>query len=106
MSSLAKITNPENSTEFKLVKDSSYNRKNDLLIKNTIPITLHENLLTFRDSSKVFDLNGDVLEMITNENYNVDLAKLSDKKLMYDFAKELNFDSKLKAINLLQIDFF
>ena len=26
--------------------------------------------------------------MITNGNYNVDLASLADKKLMYDFAKE------------------
>ena len=32
--------------------------------------------------------------MITSKNYNVDLATLSDKKLMYDFAKEMNFDSK------------
>ena len=30
--------------------------------------------------------------MITNKNYNVDLASLSDKKLMYNFAKEINFD--------------
>ena len=30
--------------------------------------------------------------MITNKNYNVDLASLSDKKLMYDFAKEMHFD--------------
>ena len=32
--------------------------------------------------------------MITNKNYNVDLASLSDKELLYDFAKELNFDLK------------
>ena len=32
--------------------------------------------------------------MITNKNYNVDLASLSDKKLMNDFAKEKNFDVK------------
>ena len=32
--------------------------------------------------------------MITNNNYNVDLASLADKKLMYDFAKERNFDLK------------
>ena len=32
--------------------------------------------------------------MITNKNYNVDLASLADKKLMYDFAKEMNFDLK------------
>ena len=30
--------------------------------------------------------------MISNRNYNVDLAILSDKKLLYDFAEELNFD--------------
>ena len=32
--------------------------------------------------------------MITNKNYNVDLASLQDMKLMYDFAKEMNFDTK------------
>ena len=52
ISPLAKIFNPENSTQFKLVKDSSSNRVNDLLIHNSIPITLHDNLLTFRDSDK------------------------------------------------------
>ena len=30
--------------------------------------------------------------MITNIKYNVDPATLSDKKLLYDFAKELYFD--------------
>ena len=94
LSPLAKINNPENSTQFKLVKDSSSNRVNDLLIHNTMPLTLHENLLTFRDSGKVFELKGDFLEMITNKNYNVDVAKLSDKNLMYNFAKEMNFDLK------------
>ena len=35
--------------------------------------------------------------MITNKNYNVDLASLQDKKLMYDFAKEMNFDTKAQG---------
>ena len=96
-SPLAKITNPENSTQFKLVKDSSSNRVNDLLIHNTIPITLNANLLTFRDSGKVFELKGELLKMITNKNYNVDLASLSEKKLMYDFLKEMNFDFKAQG---------
>ena len=43
MSFLSKITNPEKSSQFKLVKDSSSNRVNDLLIHNTIPITLYNN---------------------------------------------------------------
>ena len=32
--------------------------------------------------------------MITNKNYNVDLASLKDKKLLHDCAKEMNFDIK------------
>ena len=32
--------------------------------------------------------------MITNKNYNVNLASLQDKKLVYDFAKAMNFDTK------------
>ena len=40
MSPLSRITNPENTSQFKLVKDHNSNRVNDLLIKNTTPITL------------------------------------------------------------------
>ena len=82
MSPLSKITNPENTTQFKLIKDSTSNRVNDLKINNSIPITLHKNLLTFRDTNKQFELKGDLLKMITNKNYNVNHASLSDKKLM------------------------
>ena len=67
MTPLSKITNPEHTSQFKLVKDHNSNRVNDLLIKNTIPIILHDNLLTFRDSSKQFELKGDLLKMITNK---------------------------------------
>ena len=82
---LSKITNPENTTQFKLVKDYSSNRVNDFLVHNTIAVTLYNNFLTFRD--KKFEFKGD-------KNYNVDLASLWDKKLMYDFGKEMNFDVK------------
>ena len=92
MSPLSRITNPENASQFKVVKDPSSNRVNDLNINKTIPITLYGNMLTFRDTNKQFELKGDLLEMITNSKFNVDLASLSDKKLMYDFAKEMHFD--------------
>ena len=92
MSPLSRITNPENASQFKLVKYSSSNRVNDLKINKKIPITLYGNMLTFRDTNKQFELKGDLLEMITNNKFNVDLASLSDKKLMYDFAKEMHFD--------------
>ena len=97
LSPLAKTTNPENTTQFKLVKDSSSDRVNDLLIHNTIPITLHDTLLTFRDTNKVLELKGDLLKMITNKNYDVDLASLQEKKKMYDFAKEMNFDMRAQG---------
>ena len=94
MSPLSKITNPENTTQFKLIKDSSSNRVNDLKINKSIQITLHNNLLTFLDTGKVFELKGDLLKMITIKNYNVNHASLSDKNLLYDFAKEMHFDER------------
>ena len=61
---LSKITNPENNNQFKLVKDSSSNRVNDLLIHLSVTNTLHDNLLTFRDSGKEFELK----EIFENDN--------------------------------------
>ena len=94
MSPLSENTNPDNTSEFKLVKDSNSNRVNDLKKNKTIPITLFNNLSTFRDTGKEFELKGDLIKMITNKNHNVDVASLSDKKSMYDFSKEMNFDLK------------
>ena len=56
MTPLSKKPNPENASQFKLVKDSSSIRVNDLLIHNTIPIILYNILLTFRDTGKEFKL--------------------------------------------------
>ena len=97
MSPLSQITNPQNTTQFKLVKDQNSNRVNDLVIKNTIPITLYNYMLTFRDTGREFELKGELPQMTTNKNYNVDLASLQDKKLMYDFAKGMNFDTKVQG---------
>ena len=94
MSPLSRITNPDKASQFRLVKDASSNRVNDLKINKTIPITLYGDMLTFRDTNKQSELKGDLLEMITNGKFNVDLASLSDKKLLYDFAKEMHFDPK------------
>ena len=65
-----------------------------MLIHNSKPITSHDNLLTFRDTGKEFKLKGDLLKMVTTEIYNVHLASLADKQLLYDFEKEMNFDLK------------
>ena len=81
LSALSKITTLENTTQFKLVKDSNSNRVNHLLIHNSIPSTLHDKLLTIRDTGRVFELKVDILKMIFKKNYKVDHANFSDKKL-------------------------
>ena len=67
MSPLPKITNVEHTTQFKLVEDPDSNRVNDLLTNKTIPVTLYYKLLTFCDTVKKFQLNGDLLKMITKK---------------------------------------
>ena len=94
LSPLSKLFNPENTTQFKLVKDSTSDRVNGLKINNSIPITLYNIILTFRDTGKKFELKGNLLKMITNKNYNVNHVSLSDKKLMYESAKETYFDER------------
>ena len=54
-------------------------------------------MLTFRDTGEEFQLKGDLLKIITNKNYNVDLDSLAGKKPMYDFAKEMYFDVKVQG---------
>ena len=66
MSPLSKITNLKNTSQFNLLKDSNSTRVKDLLKHRTIPLILCVNLLTFRDTGKVFEIKGDLLRVITN----------------------------------------
>ena len=97
ISPLCKITKSGKTSQFELQKDSYSKRVNDLLIHITIPVFLNDNLLTFRDIGKRFELKRDFLEMITVKDYNVDHASLLDEKLMYEFAKEMYFDVKAQG---------
>ena len=97
LSLLSKITNYENTSQFKLMKDHNSNRANDLVIHNTIPVTLYNKLLTFRDTGKLFEIKGKFFKLTTNKNYNVDLASTSDKKNKFDFAKDMSFDVKAQG---------
>ena len=93
LSSLSKITNPENNSQLKLAKDPSPNRVNGLFLFITIPDTLYNNLLTFRDTDKKFELHGDLLKMKPYKNFNVDLAKLSNRKEYLILQKECSWIS-------------
>ena len=92
MSPLSKITNPEQTSQGKLVKDPDLKRVIGLLMNKTKLITLYDNLLTFRDRDKKFKLEGNLLKKITTKNYNVFFANLRDMKFLFEFAREMNFD--------------
>ena len=67
---------------------------NDFLIHETIPVTIFSNMITFRDSNKTFRLEGYLLKVITNYKFNADHSSPQDKKLIYEFAKEMKYDTK------------
>ena len=92
--SLVEVFKKDNKSQFRLRKDPNSTKLNDFLIHGTIPVTLFSNMITFRDSNKSFRLEGDLLKVITNYKFNVDHSNPQDKKLIYQFAKEMNYDVK------------
>ena len=70
---------------------------NDFMINGGIPVTLVSNMLIFRDSIKSFKLDGDLLEPKTNYDFNVDHSNQQDRKMIYEFAKEMIFNIKQKG---------
>ena len=93
-SSLVNLFKPENKSQFRLRKDPNSTKMNDFLLHRGIPVTLFSNMLVFRDSNKSFKLEGDLLKLITNYKFNADHSSPQDKKLIYEFAKEMNYDTK------------
>ena len=92
--SFVEVFKKDNKSQFRLRKDNSSTKMNDFLIHGTIPVTIFSNMITFRDSNKSFRLEGDLLKLITNQKFNADHSSPQDKKLIYEFAKEMNYDTK------------
>ena len=93
-SSLVNLFKPDNKSQFRLRKDHISTKMNDFLIHGNIPVTLFSNMITFRDSNKTFRLDGDLLKLITIYKFNADHSSPQDEKLIYEFAKEMNYDTK------------
>ena len=93
-SSLVYLFNSENKSQFRLRKDPNSTKMNDFLIHRGIPVTLFSNMITFRDSNKSSKLEGDLLKLITDYKFNAEYSSPQDKKLIYEFAKEMNYDTK------------
>ena len=90
--SLVEVFKKDNKSQFRLRKDPNSTKMNDFLIHGNIPVTIFSNMITFRDSNKTFRLEGDFLKVIINYKFNVDHSSPQDKKLIYEFAKEMNYD--------------
>ena len=91
---LVEVFKKDNKSKFRLRKDPNSTKMNDFLIHGTVPVTMFSNMITFRDSNKSFRLEGDLLKVITNYKFNADHSSPQDKKLIYEFAKEMNYDTK------------
>ena len=90
--SLVEVFKKDNKSQFRLRKDPNSTKMNDFLIHGNIPVTIFSNIITFRDSNKTFRLEGDLLKVITNYKFNVDHSSPQDKKLIYEFGKEMKYD--------------
>ena len=92
--SLVNLFKPENKSQFRLRKDLNSTKMSDFLIHGSIPVTLFSNMITFRDSNKTCRLEGDLLKTITDYKFNADHSSPQDKKLIYEFAKDMNYHTK------------
>ena len=92
--SLVEVFKKDNKSQFRLRKDPNSTKMNDFLFHGTIQVTIFSNMITFRDSNKSFRLEGDLLKVITNYKFNADHSSPQDKKLIYEFAKEMRYDTK------------
>ena len=93
-SSLVEVFKFDNKSQFRLRKDPNSTKFNAFLIHGNIPVTIFSNMITFRDTNKTFKLEGDLLKVITNYKFNVDLSNQQDRKKIYEFAKEMKYDTK------------
>ena len=62
LSLLSKITNPQHTIRFQLVKDLDSNTVKDVLVNKTLPVTLYESLILLRDTDKKLELEGELLK--------------------------------------------
>ena len=93
-SSLIDVIKSDNKGQFRLSKDPNSTKTNDFLINEKVPVSIFSNMLTFRDTNKVFKLEGDLLKVMTNNKFNVDHSNQQDRKRIYEVAKEMKYSVK------------
>ena len=54
-------------------------------------------MLTFRDTKKVFKIEGDLYKVITDYKFNVDHSNKQNQQIIYEFGKEMKYKLKNKG---------
>ena len=88
-SSLLEFLKYDNKGQFRLIKDPNSTKTNDFLINKNVPVTRFNNMLTFRDTNKIFKLEGDLLKVMTNNKFNIDHSDEQNREIIREFAKEM-----------------
>ena len=96
-SSLIEVIKSDNKGQFRLTKDPNSTKTNDFLINEKVPVTIFSNMLTFRNTKKVFKIEGDLYKVITDYKFNVDHSNQQDRKIIYEFGKEMKYKLKNKG---------
>ena len=73
-----------------LVGQVTSDKWNHLLGNSNIPVKLHGKSLTFKKSNVKFHLEGDLLEVMTNKNFNK--RNSPERKRMFEIKDEMRFD--------------
>ena len=96
-SSLIEVIKSDNKGQSRLTKDPNSTKTNDFLINEKVPVTIFSNMLTFRDIKKVFKIEGDLYKVITDYKFNVDYSNQQNRKIIYEFGKEMKYKLKNKG---------
>ena len=96
-SSLIEVIKSDNKGQFRLTKDPNSTKTNDFSINEKVPVTIFSNMLTFRDTKKVFKIEGDLYKVITDYKFNVDHSNKQNRQIIYEFGKEMKYKLKNKG---------
>ena len=96
-SSLIEVLKSDNKGQFRLIKDPNSTKPNDFLINEKVPVTIFNNMLTFRDTNKTFKLEGDLYKVITEYKFNEDRSNKQNRQGIYEFGKEMKYKLKYKG---------
>ena len=95
--SLIELIKSDNKGQFRLTKDPNSTKPNDFLINEKVPVTIFSNMMTFRNTKKVFKIEGDLYKVMTDYKFNVDHSNKQNRQIIYEFGKEMKYKLKNKG---------